>query len=103
MQVLPQRLRWQSQVDVKRPEVAVAGTDFIKSHLVNNLLQRSHLVRHQRHAPFPVVNSSRAGDELGNAPGKLAPDPGVAPHQLLRVAKSSRYQLSASWRRLLMG
>src|SRR5205807_5707994 len=79
--VLPKGGRWKAQVDIKGPELPVARADFIKPHLVNDLLQSVQLVSHQCHAPLPIVNAGRAGDELRNASGKLASDARVAAHQ----------------------
>ena len=40
-----------------RPDSPVACADLVKTHLIHDVLQRIHLVSHQRHTPFPVVES----------------------------------------------
>src|SRR6266487_5401910 len=87
MQVLPKRRRWQPQVHVKGPELAVTRADFVKPHLVNDLFERVHLMSHQGHAPLPVVDASGASDELRNPPGEFTSHSRVAAHQLFTGRK----------------
>src|SRR6266508_2248380 len=72
-----------AQVHVERPELAIARTDFVEAHLVNDLLERIGLMRHERDAPLPVIDPGRPSNELRDSARELASNPGVAGHQFL--------------------
>ena len=57
MEMRPDLRRIESQVQIERSKIAISCAHFIKAHFINNLLDRIHLVRHQRHAPFPIIQS----------------------------------------------
>src|SRR5437879_550230 len=64
----PQGLaRVEDESDDEGPELGVLGRHRIEAHLVHDVLQRDRVVGQQRDAPFPVVETNRAGDELEHA------------------------------------
>src|SRR5438270_7597448 len=53
-----------ANADVKRAEQGIDGADLVEAHLVNQLLEDQRIVGEQVHAPLPIVESDRAGDDL---------------------------------------
>src|SRR5687767_7810224 len=83
MQMLPKTGGVHSHIYKEWPELGVTRADLIKTHLIDDVFQCIDLMRHERDAPFPVVQPNRAGNELADATGILSPNARVAAHQLL--------------------
>src|SRR5437867_1353307 len=54
------------QADEERAELGVVGARLVETHLVNQLLEDHRVVGEQIDAPLPVVETDRAGDDLGH-------------------------------------
>src|SRR5438034_3528558 len=81
LQAPEQFVERQLDADVKFAEVRVLGTDWIESHFMNDGFDLKRVARKKSHAPFRVVETGRAGDQLFYFAGELAPDSGVSFHQ----------------------
>src|SRR5690349_9484697 len=81
LQMRPEVIRLQAHIDIKRTELAIAGTHFVEAHFVNDLLQRVELVRHESHTPFPIVEPGRAGDQLADSASEFASNSRMAAHE----------------------
>lgn len=47
----------EAQVHIERAEIAEPCGHFVKTHFVNDVFQCVDLMRHQCHAPFPIVEA----------------------------------------------
>src|SRR5438034_7431003 len=81
LQAPEQFVERQLDADIKFAEVRVLGTDWIESHFMNDGFDLKRVAREERHAPFRIVETGRAGDQLFYFAGELAPDTGVSFHQ----------------------
>src|SRR5215467_16304339 len=81
LQAPEQFVERQLNADVKLAEVSVLGADRIEPHFVNDGFDLKRVAREKGHAPFRVVETGRAGNQLFNLASKLASDSGVSFHQ----------------------
>src|SRR5207237_209233 len=49
---------------IEMPELCIHRADFVEAHLVNQLLEHHWIVGEQIHAPLPIIEADRAGDDL---------------------------------------
>src|ERR1043166_2644771 len=80
--------------DEKFAEVGVIRAYPIEAHFVNDRFNLKSVARKKRHAPFRIVQASRAGDELSDFAGKLAPNRGMSFHQLASFVIRQRVPVS---------
>ena len=57
----------EADADVEGAEVGVEGAGLVEAHLVDELLEDGGIVGEEIDAPFPVVESDGAGDDLADA------------------------------------
>src|SRR5436305_2026146 len=84
----------QLNADKKFTEIRVLRAYSIKTHFVNDFLNLESIARKERHAPFGVVEPSRAGNELFHFAGKFATNFGVAAHQFAALVKRQSIPVS---------
>src|SRR5271154_5655431 len=75
----------ESDAEVKRAELRVRGAGFVKAHLVNEFLEHNRIVGEKIDAPFPIVESDRAGNNLRHFTGEAPPDQAVVVHEALAI------------------
>lgn len=81
LEVVPEVGGFEAQIDVKWAEFPVARTDFVKSHFVDDFFNLIQLMGDECDTPFPVIESSRSGDQLGYSARVGSPHTGMASHQ----------------------
>src|SRR5213078_2857023 len=69
VQKLAQTAPGAAHADVEMPELCIHSADFVEAHLVNQLLEDQWIVGEQIHAPLPIVEADRAGDDLFDLSG----------------------------------
>ena len=83
------------------PELGVVRRGLVEAHLVHTRLQVVGVHAEQRHAPLPVVEARRPGDELQDAASKGAAHRTVAEHERLAGLELQRVPVvigrSAAW------
>ena len=77
---MEQKIERQLQTDKKFAELGRARADFVKTHFVNDGFYFEHTLSEQGDALFPIIESSRAGDELANSTRILASHSPVPGH-----------------------
>src|ERR1035438_1410285 len=73
-------LHRQPYPDKELPKQRIHSADFIKPHLVDQLLENHRVLGKQVHAPFPVVHPNRPGDDLLHHVAVPPPDQPVQVH-----------------------
>src|SRR5437588_11329378 len=68
--------------DVEIAKLGVLRAGFVEPHLGDELLEVNLILREQRDAPFPPIETDRARDNLHNAVGIPAALEAVPVHQL---------------------
>jgi len=63
--------RREPPANVEGAELAVAGARFVVAHLVDDVLEVRRVLGEERHAPLPVVEADRGGDDLFHAAAEL--------------------------------
>src|SRR5438477_13187794 len=76
--------------DVEITELGVLRAGFVEPHLGDELLEVHRILREQRDAPFPPIETDRAGDNLHNTAGVAAAREAVAVHQLAPLRQRKR-------------
>src|ERR1700689_2655046 len=75
----------QADADVERGELPLRRAGFIEAHLVNEFLEHYRIVGEKIDAPFPIVESDRAGNNLRHFTGEAPPDQAVVMHEALAI------------------
>src|SRR5271154_3386235 len=75
----------ESDAEVERAELSVRRAGFVEAHLVNEFLGDYRIVGEKIDAPFPIVESDRAGNNLRHFTGEAPPDQAVVVHEALAI------------------
>src|SRR5207253_6617108 len=87
LQPAEQLIERQLNSDKKFTKIRVLRAHWIKTHFVNDFLNLESSARENRHAPFGIVEASRAGNELFYFAGKFETKFGVTAHQFAAFIK----------------
>ena len=87
---MPQLHHRQPQSNVELTKQGVEGACFVEAHFVDELLENKGIVGKQVNAPFPIVESDRAGNHLPDLAGVAASDETVIMHHAAAVADGFR-------------
>src|SRR5439155_15038443 len=94
LQAPEQFVERQLDSDVKFAEVRVLSADRIESHFVNDRFDLKCVARKKCHAPFGIIETSRARDKLFDFASELAPDVRVSFHQFAALIMRERIPVS---------
>src|SRR5438045_8589199 len=84
------RIGLDETADVEIAEFGVLRAGFVEPHLGDELLEVHRILREERDAPFPPIETDRAGDNLHNTAGIAAAGEAVAVQQLAPLRPRTR-------------
>src|SRR5439155_27129395 len=84
----------QLNADVKFAKVCVLRADWIETHLIDDRLDLKCIAREQSHAPFRVIETGRACNELFYFAGKFTADCGMSFHQFAALVIRKRIPIA---------
>src|SRR3990172_3718027 len=73
----------EAQAYVEGAELTVHGARLIEAHLIDKLFEYQRVMGEEIHAPLPIIEADRAGNDLGHLPGVSPSDQTVLLHHPL--------------------